>query len=98
MWHQAPARSLASRTAARARTNFDGTSFSVRTNWAIGACIVPINLATSSSRYGIDASATTSLAEMTAFGIAPARMTNFSLPFANSFITLAVATGSDEMP
>ena len=52
----------------------------------------------SSSRDGIDASAATSLAEKTAFGIAPARMTNFSLPFANSFITLAGATGSDEMP
>src|SRR6266704_383522 len=87
-----------SRTAARVRAKRAGTSFSVRTNCAIGACIVARSFASSSSRDGISASAVTSFAEITAFGTAPARMTSFSFALANSLSTLAVATGSGEMP
>src|SRR5213594_3842871 len=86
------------RTAARVRAKRAGTSFSVRTNCAIGACIVARTFASSSSRDGISASAVTSFAEITAFGTAPARMTSFSFALANSLSTLAVATGSGEMP
>ena len=46
-----------SRTAANPLTNFVGTSFKVRTNFAIGACIVPNNFASSSSRLGNEANA-----------------------------------------
>ena len=53
-----------------ART-WPGTSFSVRTNCAIGACIVPMSLARSSSRLGMSASALTSFADITQLGIAP---------------------------
>ena len=48
---------FASRTAASVRTNLPGTSFIVRTNFAIGACIVPTSFASSSSRDGSAASA-----------------------------------------
>ncbi len=39
-----------------------------------------------------------SCADITAFGMAPALMTNISFSFANSESTLAPATGSCEMP
>src|SRR5882672_2852036 len=93
-----PAACCLSRTAARVRTNRAGTSFSVRANLAIGACIVPSSLASNSSREGSDANAMTSLGEITALSIAPARITSFSFALANSLSTLAVATASGEMP
>ena len=80
------------------RTNLPGTSFSVRTNFATGACIVPISFASSSSRLGIVASVLTSLTDIRTFGIAPPLITNFSLSLANAASTLAPATGSCEMP
>src|SRR5262245_28329372 len=48
----APAACRLSRTAARVRANRAGTSFSVRANLAIGACIVPSSFASNSSREG----------------------------------------------
>ena len=53
-----------------------GTSFIVRTNLAIGACIVPISLASSSSRDGSAASAAISFGDITWPGIAPPAITN----------------------
>ena len=55
---------MASRTAASARTNVDGTSFNVRTSFATGACIVPISLLMSSSRDGSPASAAICLTDI----------------------------------
>src|SRR5664279_6149777 len=89
---------LASRTAASVRTNLLGTSLSVRTNLAIGACMVPINLAINSSREGSAANAMICLTDITWPGIAPAVITNFSLPLAKSDSTFATATGSALMP
>src|SRR5688572_14428558 len=98
-WNQADgAASLLSRNAATVRTNFDGTSFRVRTNFAIGACIVATSLPSSSSREGSEASAATSFADITWPGIAPARITNFSWVLAKSLRTFATATGSVPMP
>src|SRR5262245_57782228 len=91
--NEVPARFARTLAAVRA-----GTSLSVRANLAIGACIVPSSFASNSSREGIEASAVTSFGEITAFSIAPARMTSFSLALANSLSTFAVATASGEMP
>src|SRR5207237_2933353 len=77
---QAAAFSFWSRTAASVRTNLAGSSFSVCTNLAIGACIVPSSFARSSSRLGIVASWPTSFALITWPDIAPPLMTSFSLP------------------
>ena len=70
----------------------------VRTSLATGACIVPMSLASSSSRLGSNASAVTSLADITLFGIAPPLMTKNSFVLANSSSTFAPATGSCAMP
>src|SRR6185503_4894127 len=85
-------------TAASVRANLPGTSFKVRTNFAIGACMVATSFVSSSWRLGIFASSATSLADITTFGMAPALITNFSLSLANSCSTLATATGSAEIP
>ena len=60
--------------------------------------MVPSSFAISTSREGSEASAATSFALITCPGIAPAVITNFSLPLAKSLRTFATATGSLPMP
>ena len=60
--------------------------------------MAPSNLAINSSRDGSAANAAISLADITWPGIAPPRMTNFSLALAKSDSTFATATGSLPMP
>src|SRR5690606_22482383 len=87
-----------SRTAARPRANFDGTSLSVCTNFATGACMVPSSLASSSSRLGRSARALTPATSIGTLGMAPPLMTSLSFCFAKPSSTLAHATGSSDMP
>src|SRR5690606_24259875 len=87
-----------SRTAARPRTNFEGTSLSVCTNFATGACMVPSSLASSSSRLGRSARALTPATSIGTLGMAPPLMTSLSFCFAKPSSTLAHATGSSDMP